>query len=162
MLFQGMHDGHDDGSGTRASGRLGSEAEFSGDDQRAQAALGIVVVGRNSAIMGPVIEAVRVLAEDALQVLDAWIAGFAVADADDLGFDGIGLGVVAWVVESLLPQAHGGRQLFDQGPAELPDFAVLREALFELFDIAFQVREAVLQVERQGDLPGRWNPLRHG
>ena len=82
-LLERVQDAREDLTGPCAAEGLGTEADLAGDDGGAEVALGLIVVGRDAAVVGPVVEAVWVFAENALDVPDARMTRLARGDLDD-------------------------------------------------------------------------------
>ena len=82
--------------------RLRAKTDLSGDDQWSELAFGKIVVGRDSAILRPMIEAVRVFSKDVLDVLYACVLGLTLHDLLDFRFQLVGL-----LIERLVGNGQG-------------------------------------------------------
>ena len=112
LFFKCMQHTHEYFSGFGARIGLGTEADFSCDDQRPKFTLGEVVVGRNRPIGGPVIKSVGFFSKDVLCFLDRRVPCGTVCDLVDFLFDFFRLLFELFVAYLHCAQAHGiGRVL---------------------------------------------------
>ena len=102
FLFEGVEHGHQNPSGMSARVGLGTKAGLADDDRGAEVPLGQVVLGRDGSVLGPEIEAVRILAEDILEVSDSQVAGGTLHGGKDLGLDLEGFGAEAGIRQGLM------------------------------------------------------------
>ena len=65
---------------------LGAEADLSSDDGGAQFAFAAVVIGGDSAVKGPVVKSLGVVAKDILDAANGQVLGGRLTDRDDLLF----------------------------------------------------------------------------
>ena len=152
-LFQRAKDGHEDFAGFGAGVGLGAEADLSSLDQGAKFAFGKVVFGGDGGGFRPVVEAVRVLAEDVLDGLDGRVLGGATDDVKDGLFD-----LASPTFELSPPQAagaelHGQIELVRQVGDKAQDLGFIRKSVLHILYQAQQVRVAVLDLARRFVIP---------
>ena len=86
-FFEGTQDCHQNAPGKGASVRLGPKADLASNDGGPQISLGQVIFCGNPSVLGPVVQAGIIFAEDILNASNAKVLGRAFYGGPNLGLD---------------------------------------------------------------------------
>jgi len=110
LFLQGIKETHEraPGVGARIGGR--AETDLSSDDGGPEVAFGEVVFSRDLSVLCPMIEAMSVIPEEILNMLDPEVQGGSLDPGEDLGFGFGGFLIKLGIADGLVSETHGSGQ----------------------------------------------------
>ena len=110
LFLRGIKETHEraPGVGARIGGR--AETDLSSDDGGPEVPFGEVVFGRDMSVLCPMIEAMSVIPEEILNMLDPEVQGGSLDSDEDLGFGFGGFLIKLGIADGLVSETHGGGQ----------------------------------------------------
>ena len=110
LFLQSVKDTHPGATRMGASIRGRAETDLASDDGGPEVALGEVVFSRDLSVLCPMIEAMSVIPEEILNMLDPEVQGGSLDPGEDLGFGFGGFLIKLGIADGLVSETHGGGQ----------------------------------------------------
>jgi len=137
--------------GTRIRDR--SKADLTGDDRGSKISFCKIIIGRDLAILSPVVETRSVLKKDFLDTADTQMHRGSVYSSKDLGFDLSRQGIKVQVLDGLGSEFHGRGQKGSHHTDKGLNFVGVGEVFFQVFHFSQQMSIAVLDGARSFIIP---------
>ena len=130
VFLHRVYDAHEYAAGVGTRIRDGSKADLTGNDRGSKISFGQIIIGRDLAILSPVVEMRSVFKEDFLDAADTQMRRGGIYDSKDLGFDLSRLGIKVRVLDGLGSEFHGRGQKGSHHADEGLDFVGVGEVSF--------------------------------